>query len=116
MHLVVFLISVATALLGTGGGSVTSKPSLRVAAKDPVAVRGQGFRPGERVRVFALGSVKRISVTRVADRRGAFKAPLEGLRTDACTRLVLTAVGSKGSRASTAFAAGRAHCPPPLSP
>jgi hypothetical protein len=89
-------------------------PVLRLIPNQPAAVRGQGFRPGERVHLFALASLKRVSLTSVADERGTFKAAFRDLGAEGCSQLVIAAVGSEGSRASVKL--GRRPCPPPRVP
>jgi hypothetical protein len=79
--------------------SSTATPALRVLTREPLAVRGTGFRPAEKVRVTALGSIKRLVRQTTADERGAFKASFR-LGADRTSHLVVAAVGSHGSRAT----------------
>ena len=73
-------------------------PALRVMTREPLAVRGTGFRPAEKVRITALGSIKRLVRQTTADERGTFKASFR-LGADRTSHLVVAAVGSQGSRA-----------------
>ena len=79
--------------------AAAQKPALRVLTREPLAVRGTGFRPAEKVRVFALGSIKRLVRQTTADTRGTFKASFR-LGADRTSHLVIAAVGSEGSRAT----------------
>ena len=73
-------------------------PGLRVMVREPLTVRGDAFKPGERVRLVALGSIKRLTRQTTADARGTFKASFR-LDADRSSHLVVAAVGSQGSRA-----------------
>lgn len=98
MYLLVLVLAVFALLRSDSAAEAT--PSLRLVAKDPVAVGGRGFRSGERVRLVALGSLQRVSVTTHADETGTFKASFPPLGADRCSPLVVAAIGSQGSRAS----------------
>jgi hypothetical protein len=111
---VVLLLAVLLAVSNFSGGSSTAKPSLRLMAGQPFAVRGQGFEPAEQVRVFALGSVRRASVRTRASGTGTFKAAFSRRDLGGCSLLVVTAVGSDGSRAT--LRPGRRPCTPPRIP
>lgn len=78
--------------------SAKPKPALRVLTREPLAVRGSGFRPSEQVRLIALGSLKRVVRQTTADERGILKASFR-LGADRSAHLVVSAVGSQGSRA-----------------
>jgi hypothetical protein len=112
VYLVVLVLAVFALL--HSDSAAEAKPSLRLVAEDPIAVGGRGFRPGERVRLVALGSLQRVSVTNEADERGTFKASFPPLGADRCSPLVVAAIGSQGSRASVKVT--RRPCPPPRLP
>lgn len=105
------LVALLVVLLGlpspTAGGSTNSGParkaSLQIVAMHPLTVRGQAFRPSERVRVSANGVRK----TLVAGRRGGFIVTFR--RAGACGAVVV-ARGSEGSRASVSFDFSNVHC------
>jgi hypothetical protein len=78
---------------GTGG---SRQPRLHITAGDPVRVRGEGFRPGERVRLLVSPGAKTTSVR--ASGTGGFSVRLS-LQPDRCTAVVVQAVGAAGSRA-----------------
>jgi hypothetical protein len=108
------LVFVMVRLVTTEPAAAEREPVLRLIPNQPAAVRGQGFQPGERVRLFALASLKRVSVTSVADEQGTFKAAFRDLGAEGCSQLVIAAVGSEGSRALVKL--GRRPCPPPRVP
>lgn len=101
----------ATALVGVPTASAASTPRLRLVWTQPLVVRGESFKPGERVVVTALTPVgpKRIVVrATVRGRLGAtFRLPNQP-----CGKaFVVRAAGSFGSRA--VIAVPSAPCVPP---
>jgi hypothetical protein len=78
------------------GTTSNGRASLSLRSLRPLTVLGRGFKAGERVRVSGAG-VKRV----VASRRGGFAVRMA--YQDPCASLSITAVGSKGSRASLNF-------------
>jgi hypothetical protein len=112
MYLLVFVLAVFALVRSDSATEAT--PSLRLVAKEPIAVAGRGFRSGERVRLVALGSLKRVSVTTEANERGTFKVSFPPLGADRCSPLVVAAIGSQGSRASVKVL--RRPCQPPRLP
>jgi hypothetical protein len=91
-------------------GSASSVPALHYLGGYPVAFRGTGFRPRERVVVTAVGG-KRVVRRTVANGRGAFTLTFPGVDAGACTAFWATAVGNRGSRAS--FRRSPGLCPAP---
>jgi hypothetical protein len=76
----------------------------------PVAFRGVGFKPRERVRVSVYAgerATKRLTV----GPRGGFVVRFAGLDPNACTGFSAVAVGNEGSRAGFKRAPGM--CPAP---
>jgi hypothetical protein len=110
------LLALAAVLATTtlSGDAATGTPSLRMMSGQSFAVRGQGFRSGERVRVIALGSLERASVRVTANARGAFTAAFRQRDLGGCSLVVLTAIGSDGSRAT--LKPRRRPCGPPPGP
>ena len=95
------LIGLLIAVIAFGGSdeaqrpsSATAHPTLTVMGMNPLAVRGLGFRPSERVVVTTASA--RTSVT--ASATGRFVARFTRIR---CAGSPIRAVGSKGSRAVT---------------
>lgn len=78
------------------GTTSNGRASLSLRSLRPLTVMGRGFKTGERVRVSGAGS--RMVV---ASRRGGFAVRMA--YQDPCASLTITAVGSKGSRASLNF-------------
>jgi hypothetical protein len=77
---------------------VSSRAVLSVTVMKPLVVVGKGFRRQERVQVTAVGIVRR---TR-ASNSGTFTVRFPN-RTNGCAVGTITAVGSRGSRASLNF-------------
>jgi hypothetical protein len=71
-----------------------SGPQLAPSGQKPLAVKGTGFQPSEKVRVVANGTH---SASTVADSSGSFVARLPGV--NSCDSLTVVATGSKGSHA-----------------
>jgi|Tabmets5t2r1_1033131.scaffolds.fasta_scaffold00349_2 hypothetical protein len=75
------------------------RPTLRIVQLKPFTVIGRSFKPGEQIRV----STNRLRRMVVAGSRGGFKVTFPN--PSRCNGLAVTAVGSKGSRASISFPA-----------
>ena len=77
------------------------QPRLRQLGISPVRLSGEGFSPGERVRVRAfVGGHKRTKRVRAGE-HGRFRVRFAELSRNPCTqKLRATAVGSKGHRAT----------------
>jgi hypothetical protein len=76
----------------------------------PVAFRGTGFKPGERVRISVYAG-ERATKRTAAGARGRFVVRFAGLDPNACSGFSALAVGNEGSRASFKRAPGM--CPAP---
>jgi hypothetical protein len=83
---------------GTGASDLARKPLLRFVSKQPLAVQGQSFASGERVRVRVEASLTAARRVR-ASRAGAFTARFEDIVVTRCDTVRIVAVGSRGSRA-----------------
>jgi hypothetical protein len=91
----VIALVVALALLAPA--QAPAKAALRVVDKQPLVVRGTGFRPGERVLVLA--AARRSGSERVfATAGGVFTARFE-FGVPRCTRIWIRAIGSRGTQA-----------------
>ena len=111
--LLVLFFTVPLGLFGLGGtapysGQATPLPAPKIApargsatlsvkSMSPLVVVGQGFKPGESVRISGRGT-KRAR----ASNSGTFTVNLGGTA-DKCNGFTLVAVGSGGSRASLNF-------------
>jgi hypothetical protein len=84
------------------GSAKAGRAVLRLTSLRPVTVAGRGFKSLERVRVSGMGTRKMVG----ASRSGTFvvRLPYSGN----CAGFTVSAVGSKGSRASINFA--HIHC------
>jgi hypothetical protein len=106
--------TLAVLLLLVGAGlaqaDATQRPALRLAATDPLVVRGVHFYPSERVRVTVRsGSIwtRRVRTTE----RGSFRVAFANATRDRCEFLVATANGVRGDHAFLRIAP--AECAPP---
>ncbi len=89
------------ALMLSGSASFAAAPAhpaLRALALQPLVVRGTGFRPFERVKLF-LSAGGPASRTARATRGGTFVTRFPGVEIGRCESFVLQAIGSRGSRA-----------------
>ena len=94
----------------TAPASPSARPTLMIAATDPVTVAGRGFKPDERVSLTGNGRRKSI----VAGPRGGFTVVFPAA--NVCNGFTAVARGSKGSRASVKFAQfSNVHCLEPRS-
>ena len=114
MRLLAVLIASSVALAVTAAHAATT-PTLRVVAQQPLTVRGDGFRGGERVRVTALTALglQKRTVVRATSRgrfRVAFRLPAQPCGGGFAVR----AIGSLGSRATLMVTGGRVCVPRPV--
>jgi hypothetical protein len=86
-------------------------PTLRLADRQPLVLRGLWFAPGERVRVTVAVDEGRAMRRSAAGARGTFSANFAPLALDRCNGLFASAVGSEGSRAALKLKA-QPQCPP----
>jgi hypothetical protein len=107
----VLLLLAAVATSGAAAtGERTSRPTLTLTSAAPLRVAGWSFLAGERVRVSAL-STRKASKVAVANNSGRFTVTLN-IGYDRCNGLLVTAVGSRGSR--TTLKRPELMCPPRL--
>jgi hypothetical protein len=77
----------------------TDRPTIYAVGRDPLRIRGSGFKAGEHVTVTAKGATASARVrTTAAARRGSFVTVLRGVK--GCDSIDVTARGDRGSRAS----------------
>jgi hypothetical protein len=72
--------------------------SVSVLSTSPVAVRGAGFKPRERIVVNVVAGVHLRKQT-TATAGGAFRLVFGRLKPNACAGISISAVGTRGSRA-----------------
>jgi hypothetical protein len=91
------------ALIAASGIAVSSasgtsqKRTLRIVDRDPVALRGEGFRPRERVRVTLSAPVAARKFTR-ASASGSFRVTFFQVSATRCDMIRVVVVGGAGSR------------------
>lgn len=108
LALVVLSGEPATVAADARPAAAERRAALEVTNVEPLSVAGRGFKVSERVRVSADSSRKSLR----ASARGRFLVRFADV--DPCNSVVVTAVGSKGSRASVAFnPTWRLHCAAP---
>jgi hypothetical protein len=110
VKLVGLLVAAAALAVSVASARAVARPALRLMDASPVAFRGTGFKPHERVRVsvYAGGrAAKRVE----AGVRGGFVVRFSSLDPNACSGFSALAIGNEGSRASFKRAPGM--CPLP---
>jgi len=99
---VLAVIAIATAVSASAADRrpLDRSPLVRVLGESPVTITGLRFQPSERVtlRVLVFGE-RQLGKVVTAGRNGGFAASFPGLAIPECKGYVVTAVGSKGSRA-----------------
>jgi hypothetical protein len=110
MRLLVALTLLAVAAVPAQG---TVQPRLRPLGISPVRLSGEGFSPGERVRVRAwVGGRRRTKHVRAGE-HGRFRVRFGELARNPCTqRLKASAVGAKGHDATLESAPMNCETPP----
>ena len=104
----------ATALAGVvSAGSAATAPKLRLVATQPLVVRGESFRPGERVVVTALTPIGPKRVVVRATERGRLGATFRLPGQPCGTAFAIRAAGVLGSRAAVAVPSSPC-VPPPI--
>jgi hypothetical protein len=103
MRIVLILsLVLGVAVLGSpaGGSEGVSgtKPSLKLVRPAPLTVQGLRFKAGERVRL-TVRHARNGRRTVTAGPRGGFVVRFAGVVYDRCDGLLVTAIGSEGSRA-----------------
>jgi hypothetical protein len=78
-------------------GSFAGSPTLRLADRSPVTVRGLGFAAGERVSVALAAGTRSVRTTQVSA-NGTFVVRFS-VSLGRCTRYTVQAFGSTGTRA-----------------
>ena len=109
----IIAIALSLALFGSaaaGGGESGGKPTLKLVRGAPLTLRGAKFVSGERVRVSA--SSERTSTRRVSASGSGLFVVRFPFGYDRCNGLLVTAVGSEGSRAT--LKRPELLCPPRL--
>jgi hypothetical protein len=92
-------ITVVSAVAGAGAGAAERAPNLRLVDRNPLALHGSSFKPGERVRVTVSIPPRRWERRVLAGPRGRFTIVFQQVHVgDPCTTdFHATAVGGGGS-------------------
>jgi hypothetical protein len=115
------VLTVIAALVLAASGSVaqvgetagTGRATLTLTDRAPLKLRGRGFLARERVRITVSAPIRKTKRV-TASVRGSFVVTFEDVVVDRCHRLIASAVGNGGSRASAKLP--QPQCPPPLAP
>jgi hypothetical protein len=109
-------LALSTVLAGGGEGAVYAKrppPQLRVTKLTPLEVRGSFFRARERVQLTVSYSEDQRSRIVRASRVGSFAVTFQTISLERCGgKVIVSAVGARGSRARTQLTPP-SICPPP---
>ena len=100
---------VAAALLLVAGASSATRPSVRVASRQPLTIVGRGFQPNERVTVTAIANGRHVTTVR-ATAAGRFRVRFRHVRVKRCLAFIVSA---RGSLASFAILNIRCACAAP---
>jgi hypothetical protein len=85
------------AIAASGANGASQQQTLRIVDRDPLALRGEGFRPRERVRVSLSAPVSERKFTR-ANGLGSFRVTFLEVSTTRCDDVRAVASGGAGSR------------------
>jgi hypothetical protein len=110
VKLIGLLVAAVALALPIASARAVSRPALRLMDAGPVAFRGTGFKPHERVRISVYAG-ERAAKRVVAGARGRFVVRFAGLNPNACAGFSALAVGNEGSRA--VFKRPPGTCPAP---
>ena len=105
--LAIVLVAAAAAAAGTGTGR------LAILSKDPFAVRGTTFQPGEHVLVVVSAGDQHGSKRLTPGTRGGFVARFPSISVSGCAAFAVRASGDEGTRAVMRV---MPECPQPLTP
>jgi hypothetical protein len=106
-------IAAGAAAVAAPAPAARSTPVLRVVSLQPLAVKGEAFRPRERVTVTALTLLGPRRVVVRATATGRIGATFRLPRQPCGTAFAINAVGAQGSRALVRVRS-RACVPPPI--
>lgn len=110
---IVTLAAIGAAALAVPAAQSGTVPKLRLVTVQPLVVRGESFRSGERVTITALTASGSSRVLVRVSSAGRFKATVRFIARPCGTSLGVRAVGSLGSRATLRLP-GVPCIPPPV--
>lgn len=93
----IIVLLLAAGIAASSAGGTSQKQTLRIVERDPLALRGEGFRPRERVWVTLLAPVTERKLTR-ATATGSFRVTFLDVSTTRCDLVRAVAVGGAGRR------------------
>lgn len=99
-------------LLALAAPAASPRPVLKLVDREPLVVRGESFRPGERVTVTAFTGLGP-RVVRTTAYRGAFRATFRLPAQPCAAAWLVRARGSLGSTAALRLAQSGICVPPP---
>ena len=106
------LVAAVCSLLGQTAAEQSARASIRLVSTKPLVVRGEAFRPRERVKLIVLVGRKRTLRAADADAGGRFTARFPRVSLDRCGGgLTVRATGSRGS--SAYYGLRQLDCAPP---
>lgn len=100
---------VAAAFAGVAVTAEQRSPALRLVDRQPLVLRGTGFKPSERVSVTVSADGDSATRRLRASVRGVFSASFARMALHPCDGLFASAVGASGSRAKLK---AQPQCPP----
>ena len=105
-------VTVAALMLALAATAASPRPVLTLVDREPLVIRGEGFRLGERVKVTAFTGLGP-RVVRTTAYRGVFRATFRLPDQPCAAAWLVRAGGSLGSTAAMRLAVSRACVPPP---
>lgn len=112
MRKIAIAVALAAVVPTLAATAATPRPTLKLVDREPLVVRGEQFRPGERVTVTASTGLGPRTV-RTTAYRGAFRATFRLPNQPCAAAWLVRARGSLGSTATLRLAQSSACIPPP---
>jgi hypothetical protein len=107
---VAFVAVAVTAAVASAAGA--AQPRLRLVDRQPLVVRGDGFRPGEQITLVAATGLGPRMI-RTTSRNGSFRATFRLADQPCAAAFAVRARGDRGSVAILRMAESRPCVPPP---
>jgi hypothetical protein len=105
-----FVALAVTAVAASSAGA--AQPTLRLVDRQPLVVRGEGFRPGERITLVAATGLGPRMI-RTTSRNGTFRATFRLADQPCAAAFAVRARGDRGSVAILRMPDSRPCVPPP---
>lgn len=98
---VIALLAAVLIALGSAPAATAREPQVRLAGVDPIAVRGAGFIPRERVAVTVRTTAATMRLRLTSSKTGRFVARFgRSLPAGTCGEVAIRAVGARGDQAA----------------